>query len=83
MKVYKERHLSYSFNIKSEYVFKAGPQKGQIYNGPLITFRGATFAGEKMTAEVEKKWEVITSLIEKVDQSKLLKEKQLEQLYQQ
>ena len=59
MKVYKERHLAYSFNIDSEYVFKKGPQKGKVYNGPLIKFRGQWFAGEKMTAEIEKKWQVV------------------------
>ena len=59
MKVYKERHLRYEFNTKSEYIFKKGPQQGITYNGPIIFFRGLVFAGEIMTAEVEKKWEII------------------------
>tara|TARA_R100000152_G_C6733361_1_gene157775 strand:- start:225 stop:974 length:750 start_codon:yes stop_codon:yes gene_type:complete len=59
MKVYKERHLAYSFNIDSKYVFKKGPQRGKVYNGPIIKFRGQWFAGEKMTAEVEKKWQLV------------------------
>ena len=59
MKVYKERHLSYDFNIDGEYVFKAGPQRGKVYNGPIIIYRNRFFGGEKMTADVEKKWEII------------------------
>jgi len=59
MKVYKERHLGYGFSINNEYVFKIGPQKGKIYNGPWVSFRGRKFAGEKMSAELEKKWQII------------------------
>jgi hypothetical protein len=59
MKVYKERHMKYDFNIESEYVFRKGPQKGKVYNGPIIIYRNRMFGGEKMTAEVEKKWEIM------------------------
>lgn len=59
MKVYKKRHLKFDFNIDSEWVFKAGPREGEIYNGPIIIYRQRYFAGEIMSAEIEKKWEII------------------------
>ena len=59
MKVYKDRHLTYTFDISSKYVFKKGPRAGELYNGPIIAYRGKKFAGEKMSADIERKWELM------------------------
>lgn len=59
MKVYKERHMKYSFSLESEWEYRDGKIKGRIYNGPIVYHRGRAYAGTKMTPEVEKKWRLI------------------------
>jgi hypothetical protein len=59
MKVYKERHLEYSFDIGSNWVYVKGEIKGRIYNGAIVKYRGKHYACEQMSATAEKKFEII------------------------
>lgn len=60
MKIYRERDITRYFESGSRFVFKTKPAIS--YTGPIIEWKGRTFAGNNIIAETEKTQELVENV---------------------
>jgi len=57
MKIYRERDITRYFESGSRFVFKTQP--GVPYTGPIVEWKGRTFAGNNIIGKTEKEQELV------------------------